>query len=269
MSRMTRTLSAFALALLVGCQPNPPTETATALPDVRRLQIDVTLETVPFLERLAVGARERWPVIDIQTQTVSHTVLMRRIAQGEVPYGLTLHAPDDKTLWSAPLAYDGMVVLVNDSSAVSSLSPHDLRRIYTGLTSTWETGEPITVFSWESGSGLRAEFERLVMGQRRLVTTAQILPTAAAVQAQIAQTPNSIAYLPYSQWQPEAGGRSVAIDGIEPTRETLTSGQYPLRLTVYLVGQTVPTGAYADFLAWMQSKSRQDSLAPAYIPLIP
>lgn len=269
MSRLTRILSTVALALLAGCQPNLPMETATVLPEVRRLRIDTTLETTPLLEKLMVGYTDREPTVDLQSQTVSHAVLMRQIQQGDVPYGLTLHAPEDQSLWSAPLAYDALVVIVHPDNPVTTLSPHDLRRLYTGVTRVWATGQAVQVFSWPSGAGLRAEFDRHLMGQRRLVPTAQILPTAAAMQAQIAQTPAGIGYLPYSQWQPEAGGRIMAIDNVLPNAANLASGIYPLRLTVYLVGQAPPTGAYADFLAWAQSRAGQDALTPAYTPLLP
>ncbi len=269
MNRLTRTLSALALTLLAGCQPNLPMETATPLTDVRRLRVDTTLETTPFLERLIASYKDKQPSIDIQSQTVGHDVLMQRLLAGEGDYGLTLHAPDDKTLWSAPLAYDALVVLVHPDNLVTSLTPDDLRRLYSGVTRSWGTGEAVDVFSWPPRSGLRDEFERLVMGQRRLLTTAQILPTSAAVQAQIAQTPNGIAYLPYSQWKADAGGRVIAIDGVLPAADTLASGQYPLRLTVYLVGRTPPEGDYAALLAWIQSRKGQDQLAPSYVPLLP
>ena len=269
MNRLTRTLSALTLALLMGCQPTLPMETATTLPHVRRLRIDTTLETAPLLERLVVGYRDSWPSLDIQSNTYSHQILIKRLVDGEVAYGLTLHPPEEKTLWSAPLAYDALVVLVHPDNPITTLSPNDLRRLYSGVTRTWETGEAVTVFSWPPGSGLRAEFERHVMGKRRLITTAQILPTSAAVQARVAQTPNAIAYLPYSQWQPEAGGRVIAIDGVAPGVDTLEDGQYPLRLTVYLVGLTLPQGDSAAFFTWIQSRSGQDRLLPAYVPLLP
>lgn len=269
MSRLTRTLSAAALALLVGCQPNLPMETATVLPEMRQLSIATTLETAPLLERLIPEYRKVSPSLDIQSEIFSHQTLIDKILDGSVPYGLTLHPPEEKTLWSAPLAYDALVVLVHPDNPIKSLSPNDLRRLYSGMTRTWETGESVTIYSWPPGSGLRAEFERHVMGKRRLITTAQILPTSAAMQERVAQTPNAIGYLPYSQWQPEAGGRAVAIDGILPNIETVTSGQYPLRLTVYLVGTMPPQGEMAAFFAWVQSRSGQDLLAPVYVPLLP
>lgn len=269
MSRLTRTLSAAALALLVGCQPNLPMETPTTLPEMRRLHIDATLETAPLLERLVAGYREVWPSVEIQSETFSHQTLIQRLADNVVPYGLTLHPPEEKTLWSAPLAYDALVVLVHPDNPMTTLSPDDLRRLYSGVTRAWGTGEAVTVFSWPPGAGLRAEFERHVMGKRRLMTTAQILPTSAAIQAQVARTPGAIAYLPYSQWQPDAGGRVIAIDGIVPGVDTLKNGQYPLRLTVYLVGLVPPQGDTAAFFAWIQSQSGQALLAPAYAPLLP
>jgi hypothetical protein len=269
MTRLTRTLSALGLALLVGCQPNLPMETPTSLPEGRRLRIETTIETTPLLERIVIGYRERLPAVEIYSQTVSHDVLVRRLLQDEMSYGVTLHAPEDSTLWSAPLVYDALVVLVHPDSPITSLSPDDLRRLYSGVTRTWDSGEIVDVLSWPPRSGLRSEFDRHVMGQRRLITTAQILPTAEAIQTQVAQMPNAIAYLPYSQWHPEGGGRIVAIDGIVPDAETLASGQYPLRLTVYLVGRAVPTGDYGDLFSWIQSRAGQDTLSPAYVPLLP
>jgi phosphate transport system substrate-binding protein len=269
MSRLTRTLSAAALALLMGCQPNLSVETVTPLPDVRHLHIDTTIETAPLLERLMSGYRDSLVSVDIQSATYSHDVLMSRIMNGDVPYGLTLHPPEEKTLWSAPLAYDALVILVHPDNPILSLSPDDLRRLYSGVTRIWEMGGTVTVFSWPPGSGLRAEFERHVMGKRRLMTTAQLLPTSAAVQAQVAQDPNAIAYLPFSQWQPDAGERAIAINDVLPSLDTLNSGQYPLRLTVYLVGEAPPQGDIAAFLSWIQSRVGQDQLAPAYVPLLP
>ena len=54
------------------------------------------------------------------------------------------------------------------------------------------------ILSREDGSSTRAEFEKLLLGERLTTQSAQIAPSSAAMVSSVAQMPNSIGYVSMS-----------------------------------------------------------------------
>ena len=62
--------------------------------------------------------------------------------------------------------------------------------------------------------------------------------------------------------------RALTIDGVAPTLENVTNNTYPLRCTIYVVGQREPDGDYRAFIGWIQSPAGQAVVARRYAPLL-
>lgn len=266
-SKKTRhALALFAFSSLLGCTTQANLASPT-YPSVV-LRVYHTDTTRALFETLTTHYADTTP-ITWETQISNHSTLSNRLLIGEAPYFITQQLPKDPSLWAAPLAQDALVMVVHPKNSVPSLTLENIRRIYLGNITNWaELGgdnRDIVLFSREEGADVRAEFERLVMGQRRTSPNAQVLPSSEALMERIGNEEGGIGYVAFSQLAPAT--RAMNIEGVEPTQETLANLLYPLRLTVYIVGRTEPEREYRAFVGWAQSEKGQAFIKEQYVPL--
>jgi phosphate transport system substrate-binding protein len=173
-------------------------------------------------------------------------------------------------LWGAPIGQDGIAIITHPTNPVTKLSIEQLRAVYQGLISDWSilggSPGPITVISREAGSGTRAEFERLLMGERQTTQSAQIAPSSAAVIASVGREPGSIGYVSMSYL--DASVQALAIENIAPIQANVQQNTYPLRMTLFFAGPAEPVAALRFFIAWVQSPEGQAVVAQRYTPLL-
>ena len=128
-----------------------------------------------------------------------------------------------------------------------------LRALYRGETLDWGAvggagGEPIIV-SREDGSGTRAAFEALVMGDARVTLNALVMPTGQAVVDYVASHRGAVGYVSTAVLTDTV--RAVPVEDIAPAASTVRSGAYPLGRMLYLYApQPAPpaTSAFLDFV---------------------
>jgi ABC-type phosphate transport system substrate-binding protein len=262
-------LAILALSSVFGCTPKANFVAPTR--SIETLRIYATDTAAPLLNVLSASydaqsapLRLAWDIAIGNQES-----LLNRLNRSEMPYFLTQQLPQNARLWAAPLAQDALVFVMHPANGVGALTLNDLRRIYAGVVVNWrELGGadlPIVLFSREAGADVRAEFERLVMGQRRTSPNAQVLPSSEAMQERVAGQVGAIGYLPLSQTRPDTP--MISLEGAYPTRTSLEDATYPLRLTVYIVGREEPSQTYRAFVAWAQSDDGQSALGTSYAPL--
>jgi phosphate transport system substrate-binding protein len=80
--------------------------------------------------------------------------------------------------------------------------------------------------------------------------------TSQAVIDIVSADPGAIGYVSMGYLSSQV--RAVRLDGVVPTPETVTTGQYPLRTPILFAGLHVPgDDAYRAFFAWVQSQEGQ------------
>lgn len=263
-----RTLAMIALTTLVGCNAyltpaTPPTSVPTPL------RINTTSTTTPLMDVLSQAYGEQHPGSTFDTTSANHATLLRRLSADPSMYFLSNHLPQNQPVWAAPIAQDGLAIIVHPGNTVRSLTLEQLRRIYRGYITNWQdvggSDLNVTVFSRDAGTDIRAEFERLVMGQERTTPNAQLLPSTDAVLAQVMDNPGGIGYVPLSHIRGEVA--LLVIDGTEPSLSSVAQNVYPLRTVIYIVGTKEPMGTYRDFVGWVQGTAGQASFAGLFAPL--
>ena len=264
---------------LVSCSQRVIPSATPAL-ETRTLRVYATSAALPLLEDLTEAYSAVNRDIAFEMETGSFREMLARLMTGETPYFLSTHLPPDEQqpapLWAAPMAEDGIAVLVHPDNPVRSLTRDQIRAIYAGEVQNWrEVGgpdTPITVFTREDGSGTRAEFEALVMGDRPTAPLARIAPSGAAMRASVGDEPSAIGYLSTALLDDPAV-RALAVDGVTPTLAAIADASYPLRSIVYLIGLREPDGSepldldYRAFFAWAQGPEGQTVAAERYAPL--
>ncbi|MBZ0302560.1 MAG: substrate-binding domain-containing protein [Anaerolineae bacterium] len=254
---------------LAGCGGSVlPATTPTTDAVILRLN---SIDTLPLLTDLTRGYAQLVPHIRFEIRARSYATAAEEAFSDPPVYFLTNHLPPEEvTLWGAPVGQDGLTIITHLGNPVTNLTIEQLRDIYQGRITNWEkVGGPhlsIQVISREAGSGTRAEYERLVMGERRTTQTAQIAPSSQAVLTSVARQTGSIGYISISEVDSRV--QTLRINSITPTQLSISENNYPLRTTLFFAGPGEPEGPLRQFIAWVQSPEGQAIVARRYAALI-
>ncbi|MGQ9887109.1 MAG: substrate-binding domain-containing protein [Aggregatilineales bacterium] len=271
MWRARRTLVVVAFALASCSTPVPPASTPTTHTVVLRLY--ATSATLPLLNDLMRFYAQRAPEVSFDVRSASYASVVNLLLQEPDAYFLTNHLPSPETsaLWGAPIGQDAIVIVAHPDVAIATagLTLAELRDVYQGRITNWRAlggaDQPIVVVSREDGSGTRAEFERLVMGERRTTRTALVAPSSAAMVEIVARQPGSLGYVSLGWFDSRLA--LLPVDGVLPTRQSVASNTYPLRTTLFIAGLGEPQGTLRTFIAWAQSPEGQAVVARRHAPL--
>lgn len=275
MSRTKRALAAAVAFTLVSCS-SQMLPAATPTTNVTALRLYATTSTIQLIYDLTSTYSRLNPTITFEVSTGNYETMVQEVMRDEAAYLFTNHLDDERPLWAAPIGQDGIAVIVHPDNDITKLTTTQLRSIYQGWVSNWRDvggrDEEILVISREAGSGTRAEFEGLVMGNRRTTSTAQIAPSSAAVVTSVARLPNSIGYVSMSTIDETV--RALSLDGADPTLENVYENVYPLRSILYVAAQREPRAEnemeahYRAFIGWVQSPEGQALVGKHYAPLL-
>lgn len=169
----------------------------------------------------------------------------------------------------AAVASDGIAVIVHPSNPITDATTLQLRSLFAGEILDWGAlttaqGQPAIV-SREDGSGTRAAFESVIMGDRRVTLNAQVMPTSRSVVDYVATHPLAVGYVTFDRLAPSV--RAVPVEGIAPAREHVASGAYPVIRTLYLALREPAEPAADAFVNHALSAKGQRILSEHHAPL--
>jgi len=188
-----------------------------------------------------------------------------------------------------PVVSEGFVFLTNADNPVDSLTQDQVRAIYSGQITNWKDvggpDQPITAYQRPENSGSQTGMIDLVMGDTPLMDqpTYQI-PTMVGLVLTIAGSFNgnsgSLGYSYYyfvTQMYGDLAAnpqlskiKLMKIDGVEPTPETIRSGEYPLNTAYYIVinkadAPDSPARQLAN--AMLAHDGQQTAMEAGYVPV--
>ena len=150
---------------------------------------------------------------------------------------------------------DALIFLVNEANPVENITTEQLRGIYTGQITNWKElgGEDAEIIPLQrnEGAGSQALMKKLVMGDSPMMeappefTPGEMGALMEAVKSYDASA-NAIGYSVYyyaHDMEMARGLKLLKVDGVEPCKETIRSGEYPHRNAYYCV---IPHDAPAD-----------------------
>ena len=181
-----------------------------------------------------------------------------------------------------PIGKDALVFFTNSSNPVTSLTPRQYRRIYTGALTNWsQVGGPdvkIVAYQRPEESGSQALLRKYVVGRAKLAKAPSELISGEMGEiidgvASYANTGNALGYSVYyylANMYAVDGIRMLAVDGVQPSRETIADGSYPWSNDFYAVVRAdEPAGSPARrVLEWLQGEAGTHAVADAgYVPV--
>lgn len=267
MSTTRTTLAIVAFAAMVSCTVKSPATTPTIQPSVPDLYAtEATYSLMLDLAGRYTAARDQTA---FQVRPGSLDTLLINLDSGEVDFLVSSHLPLDVDYWSAPLALDGLAIIVNPALRIADLSINDLRDIFSGRLRDWSAfgaeSRAITPLSFHAGSDVNREFQRMVMGLASVTGNALLMPNFDAALSQVNRLEGAIAYLPLHQADNRVS--IIAVDGVRPTAITIAEKRYPLRSTIYVIGREQPAAEAFTFFGWAQGEAGQAIVAEAYTAL--
>ena len=177
---------------------------------------------------------------------------------------------------------EALIFITNVANPVTSLTQQELRDIYTGRITHWSQvrGEPVAIkpFQRNSDSGSQTCFLQLLMqGEEPMPAVASLTHDSMGYLAQsIAAYDNRDSALGYSmffyvtQMFGKENLRLLAVDGVEPSRESIASGAYPLVTGYYAVHRSDLPEAHPArrMVAWLLSPEGQAvACQSGYVPM--
>jgi len=179
-----------------------------------------------------------------------------------------------------PVAKEGFVFIVNKDNPVDSLTQQQIRDIYSGKITNWsEVGgndEEIIAYQRNSDSGSQNYMTEFMKGYDLMeAPKSHYLSSMAMIIDGVAFYDNSSRAIGYSVYSYAAqmyenmeDVKFIAIDGVEPSRETMADNSYPLLSNTYILYTDLASEDTKQFAKWAVSEEGQQCvLESGYVPL--
>lgn len=178
-------------------------------------------------------------------------------------------------LVSTVIAHDGIAIIVNDSNPVQNVTLDQLRDIYAGKITNWdELGGPnmaIQLVNRDEASGTREAFRSIVMRGEDFDRSAAVLPGTGQVRDVVSRSAGAIGYISIGFVQSDYATTTVktlTVDGVEATKDNVSSGAYPISRDLYFFTNGDPQGVAYDYIMYVLSDDMTQTIEDAgYIPI--
>ncbi len=250
------------MGLLVGCSRRP-----IEPPQPVHLQVAGSTSMQPLVEALAQAYTEHYKYVTISVEGRGSRLGIESVRQGPIDIGMNSgRKPEDASLWSVPIALDGIAIVVHPQNRVEGLTLLQLKDVFFGRIWDWrdvggQAGE-IVVISREDGSGTRAVFEEVVMQGQRVTPTAVVMPNSQAVVEYVAGHPEAIGYVSMGYLSEKV--KVLEIEEAVPTPDSVRQGDYHLFRPLFLITREEPTDEVKGFIDFVLSPTGQSIVGRKY-----
>jgi len=262
----TKIMYAAIIVALIAAQMVTP---EMAFAGGRTLVLTGSTTVLPIAQLCAEKFMDQHPDVNISVRGGGSGVGIAALIDGTCDIAMASRPMKTKELKSArgkginPLATviakDGIAIIVHPSNPLSEITLAQLKDIYTGKISNWKDvgGKPgkIVVISRDVASGTFEVFKKIVLKGAKTRADALMLASNKAVATTVEKTPGAIGYVGLGYISSKV--KALAVDGVEPTKETVVSGKYKLARPLYLYTYGKPTGLAKEFIDFVLSPEGQ------------
>lgn len=180
-----------------------------------------------------------------------------------------------------PVGKDALVFIVNADNPVESLTQQQAYDIYTGKITNWSEvgGEDMEIkaFQRPETSGSQTMMRKLLIGDADMAEadTEMIAIGMDDIIEALKEYDNSANALGYSVYYyasemfHQPGLKFLQIDGVEPSNETIKSGEYPLINEFYCVTNEQSSDRAKEIKEWLLSEEGQNFVEECgYVPVM-
>lgn len=179
------------------------------------------------------------------------------------------------------VARDALTVSVNAQNPYctikDSMDTQLIRRIFAGEITTWDQVDPslpaksINVYIRDLSGGAYEVFQKSVMGDREITTSATQTASMTELATSIANDPWGIGYVGFGAYNKVNAQSKVCfamkVDGVEPSTESILNGTYQIQRPVMFVTGEAISPSEQTFIDYIFSQIGYDVIeANGYIP---
>ncbi len=170
-----------------------------------------------------------------------------------------IQSKNSKILETA-IAYDAISIVIHKENSIKELSIKELRHIFSGKITNWnELGgddREIVVISRDVSSGSFEVFNHSVLHDDLLKENSMRLASNNAVATTVSYTKGAIGYIGIGYINENLN--VVKIDGVMPSKESVTEQIYPLIRKLYVYTTAKRTEETVNFIDFLLSRLGQD-----------
>lgn len=173
---------------------------------------------------------------------------IQAVAEGRCDIGLAsrdLKEEETADLQGTVIAIDGIGIIVHPDNPVTDLTIEQIGKIYTGEITNWKevggSDAPIVCIGREAASGTRDGFEEVTGTKDKCQYSQELTSTGDVVQT-VSGNPNAIGYASIASANDTV--RTVSVEGVAPTTETIQNGEYKVQRNFVFV--TKKDGTLSD-----------------------
>jgi len=194
---------------------------------------------------------------------------IQAVQEGRCDIGLAsrnLKDEEKADLNETVVAVDGIAVIVNPENPVADLTVEQIAQVYTGEVTNWQevggSDAPIVCIGREAASGTRDGFESIT-GTADNCKYAQELTSTGDVVQTVSSNPNAIGYASLASVSDQV--KTISVEGVIPTEETILSGEYKIQRNFVLVTKNDKelTGSAKDFFDFCMSSDADEYITKA------
>lgn len=248
-----------------------------AAPEQRQITVVGSTALMPLAEAAASQFMAKNPGVKVLVQGGGSGTGLTQVASGAADIGMSdifaqeKEGIDHTKLVDHRVCVVGFAAVVNPDAGVTGLTKKQLIDVFTGRVTNWKqlggADKNIVVINRPKGSGTRATFTRYALdGAEPIESLTQ--ESSGAVRKMVAETPGAISYLALSYV--DSSVKALSIDGVEPTKENIVTGKYPVWSYEHMYTLGSPKGAVKEFLDYMLSDEVQKGpvVKMGFIPIV-
>jgi phosphate transport system substrate-binding protein len=207
---------------------------------------------------------EKYPGITVNVQGGGSTAGIQATLNGTCNIGCSSRnlLPSERGLRVVLIALDGIAVILHRDNPIDDLSVEKVRGMFSGKILSWREldgqDKDVIPVTREEGSGTRASFEDMIMGEEQISDACLVQDSNGAVREIIATTPQGVGYI--SVGLVDEREKAIAIDGIKPTMANLISEQYRFSRPFLFLLREEPKGDIRTFIEYVLSPEGQEIL---------
>lgn len=228
---------------------------------------------LPLVEASIDGFMEKNSGYEINAQAGGSGAGLTQVLDGSVDIGNSdifanekLEEDKAKELVDHKVVAQGFAVVVNEAAGVKELTKQQIQDIFSGKVKNWkEVGgadKEIFLVHRPSSSGTRATFVKTVLGGDKNLendSLGSVQDSSGAVAKAMAQNDGAVSYLALSYLNSDEAKSmvKVAIDGVEASKENITTGKYPFWSWGHMYTKGEPTAEAKKFIDYIMSEDNK------------
>ena len=154
------------------------------------------------------------------------------------------------------VAYDGIAIIVNSNSPVSTLTKRQVEQIFAGDITDWSavggSAGKISIYTRNTSSGTYSDFRDLAMKKRDYAGSSQKMAGNEQITSEVGKNPSGIGYVGLAYIN-DPGIKVVSIEGLLPSKESVLDKKYPYARPTFYYTNGEPTGEAAKFIEFTLS----------------